>query len=350
MRSHPDHTVVRVRPPRALLLETGAMVDRGLAELKPRRVSYPKLAATAVRRMLYKSPYPAAETSLNMPLSGHDADLTLRLLGEMPSLMIGPALFPALLDRVAEARGRRIVVALGEGEAPRMQAHAELAKSLVAHDPRLEQRLAQALHARVRAGGPDVVHPAAFDLDHFVVEERPGRALVLNLAEPTLRMHVKRWQSLVTRAGGEHLRTPLELPEGWGVAAFVVAGEEAAASTINARTLRFASLDVRFATPRVDLDTAAAVRVLADEWLQGLMGSGLVAVARVIISVPATAVAAQFGACFAGDGQGPEIAYPDLVYGWQPLLTLVELLHQSELPALLVYTGRYPEIHLAAVW
>ena len=63
------------------------------------------------------------------------------------------------------------------------------------------------------------------------------------------------------------------------------------------------------------------------------------------------AVAASVGAAFSAvAGKAPRLIYPDQIFGWQPFLSLVHALYVAELPALFVYTGRFPEIHLAAVW
>src|SRR4051812_17818130 len=114
--SHPECRPVRRRPPRRLLAESGALVTRSLAELRPRRLAYPKLAATAVRQMAFGSHRPVDGAVVHMPLAAGDPDWTLRLLADIPQVMLAPAVFPAFLDQLgagAEADGRRIVVVLG---------------------------------------------------------------------------------------------------------------------------------------------------------------------------------------------------------------------------------------------
>src|SRR6185503_9080209 len=124
------------------------------AELKPRRVSYPKLAATAVRQLAYKSRQAVAGATVLMPATGDEADQTLRLLSDLPRLTLGLNVFPALLDELAAAPvgARRVLCILGDGETPRGEAHAALARSLAAHNPQIEQRLAHELLQRLRDG------------------------------------------------------------------------------------------------------------------------------------------------------------------------------------------------------
>ena len=90
---------------------------------------------------------------------------------------------------------------------------------------------------------------------------------------------------------------------------------------------------------------------MATAWLAEISSVPLTKIRRVVVSAPWLAVAAQIGGAFSvPGGRGPEILYPDQIFGWQPFLSLIFTLYQTDLPALFVYTGRYPEVHFAAVW
>jgi hypothetical protein len=282
-----------------------------------------------------------------MPADAEAADLTLRLLADIPRLTLGAGVFPALLDHLAAAvpGERRAVCVLGEGETPRGEAHAALARSLAAHNPQIEQRLAQDLLARLRDGGQA---PAAFDRDRLVVEEKPGKTLVLSLGEATIKAALKRQQALASRPAEGGTRLPVDAPDGWGVAACIISGLAPGASPPRgARAVHLASLDVQLAGEAIDLDTGRRLAAIAAAWLQATAGFGLQELKRVTLSVPWMAVAATVGAAF---GPAANQRFPDLVHGWQPFLSLIELLYERELPALFVYTGRHPEVHLAAIW
>lgn len=339
------HVVRKRRPPRQLILEAGAILSRGLRESAPRRLSYPKLASTAVRQLVYKTPRDYSGAALFMPFTGQDAEQTLKLLGDVPDLMLGAPIFPGFLDQLAVEGGRRVIAVLGEGEAPKGDSHETFGRSLAAHSPLVEQRAAQALVARFReVNAVSSFFPAAFDRDPLVVEEKPGKAVALQLEEPVIKAHLKRWTQLAQRQPGDPVRGALETPDGFGVGAFVLGAAGDSART--GRQVKFASLDVQLAEESVGLDTGPAIRNIAAGWFEEVSGRPLADVKRVVLSVPWLAVAVNIGSAF----KGPEIVYPDQVFGWQPFLSALFTLYQAELPALFVYTGRFPDVHVAAVW
>lgn len=339
------HVVRKRRPARQLTLEAGAILARGLRETAPRRVSYPKLAATAVRQLVYKTTRDYSGAALFMPFTGQDAEETLRLLGEVPDLMLGAPIFPGFLDQLSAEGGRRVIAVLGEGAAPRGDSHETFGRSLAAHSPLVEQRAAQELLQRFRqVNAISSFFPAAIDRDPVVVEEKPGRAVALHLEEPAVKSQMKRWQQLAQRQPGDPVRAALETPDGFGVGAFVLGAGGDAART--GRQVHFASLDVQLAEESVGLDTGPQVRDIALGWFEEVSAKPRSQLKRVVVSVPWLAVAVNVGSAF----KGPEIVYPDQVFGWQPFLSALFTLYQAELPALFVYTGRFPDVHVAAVW
>lgn len=344
------HVVRRIRPTRELVLEAGAILCRGLRENAPRRVSYPKLASTLVRQLVYKSDRDYSGAALLMPFAGQDAEMTLRLLGDVPDLTLAAPIFPGFLDQLAAGNGRRVLAVLGEGETPRDDSHAAFARSLAAHSPFLEQKAAAHLHARFRE--PNAIasfFPAAFDRDALVVEERPGKAMLLQLEEPTVKGHLKRWLQLAQRQPGDSIKGALETPDGFGVGAFVLGAAGETAKT--GRQVKFASIDVQLAEESVGLDTGPAIRNIAAGWLEEVSGKKIQDLRRVVLSVPWLAVAVHIGSSFNTPGtKSPELVFPDQIFGWQPFLSALFTLYQAELPALFVYTGRFPDVHLAAVW
>jgi hypothetical protein len=339
------HVVRKRRPAKHLVLEAGAILGRGLRETAPRRVDYPKLASTVVRQLVFKSPRDYSGATVLMPFTGHDAERTLRLLGDVPDLTLGAPVFPGFLDQLAAEGGSRVVAVLGDGETPRADSHATFARSLVAHSPLIEQRTAQQLVERFRAvNGIGSFFPAAFDRDPLVIEERPGKAIALQLEDQALKVHLKKWQQLAQRQPGEPVKAAFETPDGFGFGAFVLGGCDA--ETRTGRSVQFASLDVTLAEESVGLDTGPAIRNLAAGWFEQETGRSLDAVKRIVLSVPWLAVAVHIGQAF----KGPDVVFPDQVFGWQPFLSALYTLYQAELPALFIYTGRFPEVHVAAVW
>src|SRR5438270_421583 len=132
--SHPECRPVRRRPPRRLLAEPGALVTRGLAELRPRRLACPKLAATAVRQMAFGSHCPVDGAVVHVALSLEEASVKLsakrwqalatRSAGESPRPPLdtpdgwGVGAFVLAGPGAANGRGRPRTVASFDGLLP----------------------------------------------------------------------------------------------------------------------------------------------------------------------------------------------------------------------------------------
>ena len=70
----------------------------------------------------------------------------------------------------------------------------------------------------------------------------------------------------------------------------------------------------------------------------------------VYLSVPSLQVASALATRLASSGVPLAcIEAPDLLYGWQPLLTLKEFLASAPRPAALIYTGSYPHVDFLGV-
>lgn len=84
-------------------------------------------------------------------------------------------------------------------------------------------------------------------------------------------------------------------------------------------------------------------------WLKNAEGFGT-APRSVYLSVPSLQVASALATRLAATGLPlAVIEAPDLLYGWQPLLTLKEFLASAPRPAALIYTGSYPSVDFLGV-
>lgn len=336
MHKSPEVELAR-RPVRRLVVEGGAIFERGLQDLAPKRPSYPKLAATLVRQLLDKNGnVPVAAATVLMPLAGGDAEATLGLLPDVPRLTLGAPLFPTVLDQLAGVSGRTMLAILGDAEPPEGDAHASLARALVTHDRSGERRLAERLLSDAAR---------ATSLDRLVVEERPGKAIALSLVQASVKQTDKRWHAAWAREGRESTPSAQATPAGWGVAGVILSDDQASKSA-RGRLVSVASLDVRLPGIGLGLDTGPVLRDVSDRWL-GSLGLAPDSLKRVVISAPWLAVSGFLGsAMIPGDAS----RHPDQILGWQPLLTLLGFLAEPDVPALMIYTSRHPTIHLVAVW
>lgn len=335
MDQSPDVELTR-RPVRRLVVEGGAIFERGLRELAPKRATYPKLAATLVRQLLDRNANrPVAAATVLMPLAGGDAEATLDLLPDVPRLTLGAALFPTVLDQLAGVSGRTLLAVLGDAEPPSADAHASLARALVTHDRTGERRLAERLLLDAAK---------ASSLDRLVVEEKPGKAYALSLVQQSVRQTEKRWRASWSRDPRES-PSPIETPPGWGVAGVILADDPSDKGN-HGRVVSIASADVRPTGLGLGLDTGPMLQGVAERWL-GSLGLAANSMRRVVVSAPWLAVSAFLGAALI---PGDQSRHPDQILGWHPLLTLLGFLAEPDVPALLVYTGRHPTVHLVAVW
>ncbi len=352
--SGPDYILLRQDGPTRFSMESrNSVLHRGLNELRPHRFSMPKLVASVARQLAYRSAEPVTGVSVLMPLSNQvDAEeMTSALIG-LPNVDIFPALIPNLFQQLGQVKGRRLVVVVGDGDLPPAAPFLHLSHSLALQSPQLEQRFCQELAATFGKAHGELV-PIGFERSRLIVEERPGKAVPLHVAEPTLRALAKSWQALAQRHSGEVPPQPLSAPSGWGIGGALLVedqGQSKPKTPLRAAE-SFASLSVRMANNEVQLDTGRILRELAAAWLAETADFDVSTLRRLIISVPWMAAAATIGSGFAMKGSPfPALCYPDFLHGWQPLLTAFELLSPCDGPALLLHLGRYPEVHMAAKW
>ena len=352
--SRPDYLLLRQDGPTQFFMESSnALLHRGLNELRPQRFGLAKLVASAARQLAYQSAEPVTGTTIVMPLtsSAEAEDVASALVG-LPNVDIVPALMPSLFEQLAQVRGRRVVVVVGEGELPASAPYLRFSQTIAQQNPQLEQRFCQELVAVLGKAHGELL-PAGFERSRLVLEERPGKAVQLHIAEPTLKTLSKLWQAQAQRIGVEPARHPLAAPVGWGIGGLVLAADQSQGK-VNTKAdgaVSFASISVRLATSTVQIDTGRILREIAANWLAETADLDISKLRRLVISVPWMAAAVTIGGCFSIKGSPfPALTYPDYLQGWQPQLTALELLSQGSGPSLFLHMGRFPDVHMAARW
>lgn len=328
-----DSAVVLTRPARRLVIERGGPLERGLREHRPKRLNYAKLIATLLRQLIDKDPKrPLAAATVLVPLVGGDAETILDLLPDVPRLTLGAPLFPTALDQIQTLAGRTALVVVGDAEPPEGDSHAALARALVTHDRKREQKLAERLLH---------VPPSPEKRECLVIEERPGKASILDLSKATHKSMVRRFEASKELRDGT--RAPLFTPPGWGAGGLVLSDD---LTSPTGRQVSVASLDWRPPGGGLNLDTMKVLKHSVDNWLQSL-DLDPDSLKRLVVSAPGLSVSGFIGA---GLTARDIVAHPDQLFGWQPLMTLLGFLYEPGLPALLVYSGRHPTVHLVAMW
>jgi hypothetical protein len=231
-----------------------------------------------------------------------------------------------------------------------------LARSLVAHSRSFELDFAQRLSGLAKAELSLQGARAALCSESLVIVVRPGRALPLVLEEPTLRQQLKRWSALPARKAKDDAepRPPIETDAGFGVGGILlapasVAQGDAQRGRVRVRVLQLASADFDFGAPTMDLSAAEDLAAAVAPWLASAAAPALDAFGTIYLAVPWLAVCSAFATQMESTGARTVLA-PDLMLGWQPSLTLVEMIAVATLPALMIFTGRYPTVHVVAIW
>jgi hypothetical protein len=282
-----------------------------------------------------------------------EAEAAVALLPDFPSLRLGAEILPAWLDELERSEQASLVAFVGDRAVGGLERHGRLARSLNAQGHVFEHRLATHLGDVARELATATALRVPLWAEAPVVEDRPGRAQPLALEEMSVKHQLKRWTTVPS--GKTEDRAPIVAETGFGVggALFVPAeavGVEPAVGS-GRRIFNIASLDLRF--PGGDLELAMLSRLygFAETWLADIGAPPLIEQQHLYVAVPSMAVAwAVVEALTAGNKARPLVQVPDYLFGWHPSLTCLEMLAVAPLPALFVHTGRFPSVHLVAVW
>jgi hypothetical protein len=374
MPSSHDLHITRQIAPTVFSVDGGFLVCRGLREVKPRRFHAAKTAATLIRQVA--SPLNeeiSSKTATRLPVQeavlmaniadGGDSELEplFGYLPDFPSITISVNMLPVLLTSIRNLDRPTVVAAFGDSTAPVNEAHADFAKSLNNYNRSAEEEIVQRLMAQAKAVADLRQDSIGSRHDVMTLQEKPGKAFTLNLWEPTLKIALKRWQVAASRMhtqGGSDLQKnsaakklpPLVCADGWGLGALTLRRD----GSPEQRRFSLASIELRLPSPRFDLNTVSLLAQAADSWLLELKAPSLAGLERVTLSIPSPIITAHVkqGLCDFTNGKlsDQNFAFPDLLWGWQPVLTFIEFLTRSELPSLFINTGRFPLINLVALW
>jgi hypothetical protein len=341
-----------LKAPRRLTIESGTLINRGLRDIAPKYLDTAKLAASLLRQICGNHLDSLTAANIFMPFGGPEAERLSSVFQDAATLSISAPLLGTMIDRLYSLTGRTALAVVSPAEAPSPENIGQFARALVAHDRYLEVTLARDLTSRARDIDFLASKDNRFDREIIVVEERGGKFGQLTLEEPTVRLHLKKWQGIINSSSGRDSRgdpkAPLDTASGFGAGAAILSDASTSASRTS-RSIFFAATSAKL-TDSLSVELVAQWKHATHIWLKDL-GLPPDTLKRVYISAPYFAISAFIGQAFASsDPSNPLIMYPDQVYGWQPLLSLLAMMRQPSLPALFVHGGSGPTIQLAAVW
>lgn len=326
--------------PQRLYVDPGGLLTRGARELRPKRFELAKVAAALARPLAQGARRPIDRLALFVPAAGAEAERLLALLADFDRVTLGAELLSNFLESVLRPGGGLTVAgAVGDGGAVPDAAFAPLSASLSALSSAFDRRIAQRL---VSGGG-------RLGQEKQLIEEKPGKAQALYVEEQTVKQKTKILSTMLSRQG---IKAEIPLPfEGFGMASvrFSSRGEDLAAT--GGRALTLATATLRFDEPILQMRMAEELWPLVAKELDAWRAPDLERMAAVYLSVPSFSVTGFLESKLKEFApKAPDIRAPDLLYGWAPLFTGVELLTRAPLPAIMVHAGRFPAVHLVAVW
>ncbi|MBM4250866.1 MAG: hypothetical protein FJ146_02745 [Deltaproteobacteria bacterium] len=340
--------LIREYPTAHLKILGEGFVQRSFAELRPQRMNHVKTAATLVRQMQLSDHQTMSAATVLMPLQNHDMREVQRHLVDIKALSFRPSCLTSFLEIIMRPNELQGLAILSDGDRPNTDAHGAFARAMSSQNPGKERRVARIIAEsmmKVRANYP----PQSAERWKLVIEERLGKATFLDLTEPSWRASLKRLQFLAARDLALAAKAPLEAPEGWGMATLRIAPHSISTKGIQERQLKLACLSVRMPGTQINLDTGGKLCSLANQWLQSQFGLTTNDLIKLVISDPFIVIANTIADAFKPSASiAAASIYPDAVFGWQPVITAAEFCMGHKLPALAIFTGNYPDVHLLA--
>lgn len=344
----PDFSVVRRRATSKVVCRPGAIVNRGIADLKPKRLDLAKVTATLMRQ-LGGELAPVSVHVFGAAISLTDVERFQALTPDVSLCTFNVDTFATVLDALTGIERSALLLAVGERRAAGVASHDRLTKSLVNHSRNVENRLGRQLIELARDEINGKSTRSALYTTPLVVEEKPGKALCLSLEEASLRHRAKTWGQLVAKT---ELRPPVLIEAGFGIGGIALSpfGKDAPSDN-QSRTVSIAAIELRARHSVVEWRTLSALSKMVNLWLRDIAAPALAAFKQVYLAIPSLAISAKLSAEILAIQQTQVgIVAPDLMLGWQPTLTAFEMLAAAPLPALLLHTDGFPNVHIVAIW
>ena len=303
------------------------LANRGQLDVKPKRLNASKTLESLTRTVtLGCSPVPKVTCFTN------EANEDLRRFGlairDVPQLTRVDNSFENVMGMLLDMTEPAALVAMGYGEG-------HTYRNLNQRYGGLEELEAEVVPQMVEQMLRQSEKPGQIAADsQFVVQEKPGRFAILDMYKLSRKPTQKRPRGLLdAKRTGDAAQMA---PRGWGFAAMLFLAESPRVTLQHYRLLA-SGLEFDFSFPQAlakfmrDLSPNPNPRELF------LAGSNLIEMAQLV-------------AAFQSDQAIQEVHCPDFVWGWNPGLTLLEMLGESQKSRrLLVHWGDFPRVDVVVV-
>lgn len=304
-------------------------IRRGFAEVKPKRLNISKLLAAVVHQQINLMGYLPDEVQIFADYSPSEVDEVRKFLRHLCLVRLMPfsdeLFFESLQKRLD---GSRIVAVVGTKDPQLSPKFVSAARAIAAIAPQSLDAVDQELKAQLSLGRT---------YEDLVYEESVGKTNILELERHSLKLlkrHMKDQWMLMEK-----------VHSGWGLGAFGISNQRAKMSAVI-----FKRANVELTPADINLEIAERIVFYLQEWLKSIDFKDFHTCSNAIVTTPYHVLTGQIMNLMKAAGN-PHLRFglADFIYGWHPVLTLMEQLTSDELPIIMVQVEKFPTIHFSLV-
>lgn len=339
MLNAPEMQLVAAPPARLVHVEQDVVLASGLVEAVPKKINITKLTTTIARQCAQQHGHQ------NLRLRSFVPDpLALvqnaALFRDFYAVHAHPLTFASVIEEAFAENidiAEQVLVLAGPHPAPNHKAHEPLARALSGVSRSFASEMIEHVMRGDESMGRGIAHTR-----RLVIEEKPGRALVIAPEENSLRQANKRGEAFMRRGAELGL---FDAVPGWAGAGLVLRRQENSGT----RKLNIGMASLNLGGAHLEYQHLTALIGFLPGWLSEQHGVNIAAIRCLELLVPYAEVAGFLRRELSK--LHPRLAMaltkaPQFVYGWHPAAALFNALARFDTPFLLVHTGDFPRLHL----
>jgi hypothetical protein len=330
-----------------IIVDPNLLINRGLYCCKPKKINLNKAAATLIRQVARRSPEYVSDAFLIEPEA--DFGSIHSTLKDFENLTVTNHSVSSFIRHLQGSKNRSVWAACGPSSSYSDQAHDSFAQSLLSYKNSWQQDFLSELTERQKILLAQKQDFFAKRMENLCVEVKPGKNVLLDIWEPSLLEMQKKWRPIISgkKTKPEQLFAPVEKGFGFGA---IVAGLE---NEKSGRKIEWSTLNLEFQNESFDLNTSQSLFNEINKWLPGLGVDSIGSLESVYLSIPSMVIAYHLRAEWVescDNKLAKEVfKFHDLIWGWHPVLTLMQLFARAKAPALFVHTGQFPKVDIVLI-
>ena len=335
---------VEVRKTRLHRFSIGVATQRGSLDSKPKRFNDVKALVSLVRQAVSTTKAEYRQVLLVGSLTSTQVAAVQNHLTEFKIMATPPCLL-GFLNICLQLERPTVVVTLGSSELVHVKMHDVLARALLSLNPKFEIELLKNFSKHLKDQSAELKdRSTSLHLPPIVVEEKIGRSTLLDLNTEALRRAKRRWVLPVKQSASKP-RPLIELEQGWGVGAILSGPVRRLTDDPKSE---FVIYDVKFDARSLDFSTCNHMaKLIIDIASSGSEQGDL----KIVMSVPSPATGLLIAQLIRQMGWSKgdrDFRWADYLFGWQPILTLMDFCSAKARPAVFVSTANFPLVTVIA--